>query len=121
MALPTKSLIIGRGSDASVRYEAELWHTADLQRGGMESSPSTRAAQQRMPSAGNVNCCARSDMEQAQLNWIANFISGIAISLTRYFYKPRELRTLDQIRCDMLPLEKETEGLLGEIIGGARS
>jgi hypothetical protein len=77
--------------------------------------------QQRMPSAGNANCCARSDMEQAQLNWIANFISGIAISLTRYFYKPRELRTLDQIRCDILAPEKETDGLLGEIIGGARS
>jgi hypothetical protein len=70
---------------------------------------------------GQPNCYARSDMEQTRLNWIANFISGIAISLTRYFYKPRELRALDQIRCDMQALEKETEGLLGEIIGGARS
>jgi type I restriction enzyme M protein len=45
----------------------------------------------------------------------------MAISLTRYFCKPKELRTLDQIRCDILVLEKETEGLLGEIIGGARA
>jgi type I restriction enzyme M protein len=44
---------------------------------------------------------------------------GYEISFTRYFYKPPALRTLDEIRADILALEKETEGLLGEIIGGA--
>ncbi len=44
---------------------------------------------------------------------------GYEISFTRYFYKPQPLRTLDEIRADILALEKETEGLLGEIIGGA--
>lgn len=42
---------------------------------------------------------------------------GYEISFTRYFYKPPALRTLDAIRADILALEKETEGLLGEIIG----
>ena len=42
---------------------------------------------------------------------------GYEISFTRYFYKPQPLRTLDEIRADILALEKETEGLLGEIIG----
>ena len=43
---------------------------------------------------------------------------GYEISFTRYFYKPQPLRTLDEIRADILALEKETEGLLSEIIGG---
>ena len=43
---------------------------------------------------------------------------GYEISFTRYFYKPQPLRTLDEIRADILALEEETEGLLGEIIGG---
>ena len=46
--------------------------------------------------------------------------TGYEISFTRYFYKPQPLRTLEEIRADILALEKETEGLLGEIIGGAR-
>jgi len=44
---------------------------------------------------------------------------GYEISFTRYFYKPQPLRSLEEIRADILALEKETEGLLGEIIGSA--
>ena len=44
--------------------------------------------------------------------------TGYEISFTRYFYKPQPLRTLAEIRKDILALEKEIEGLLGEIIGG---
>ena len=47
--------------------------------------------------------------------------TGYEISFTRYFYKPQPLRTLEEIRADILALEKETEGLLGEIIGGSTS
>jgi type I restriction enzyme M protein len=43
--------------------------------------------------------------------------TGYEISFTRYFYKPQALRTLEAIRADILALEKETEGFLGEIIG----
>ena len=42
---------------------------------------------------------------------------GYEISFTRYFYKPQPLRTLEEIRADILALEKETEGLLDEIMG----
>jgi type I restriction enzyme M protein len=45
---------------------------------------------------------------------------GYEISFTRYFYKPQPLRTLEEIRADILALEQETEGLLGEIIGTGR-
>jgi len=45
---------------------------------------------------------------------------GYEISFTRYFYKPEPLRSLEEIRADILAVERETEGLLGEIIGGGR-
>ncbi|MGE5560453.1 MAG: type I restriction-modification system subunit M [Chloroflexota bacterium] len=43
---------------------------------------------------------------------------GYEISFTRYFYKPQPLRTLDEIRADILALQEETKGLLEEIVGG---
>jgi hypothetical protein len=43
---------------------------------------------------------------------------GYEISFTRYFYKPQPLRTLEEIRADILAPERETEGLLAEILGG---
>ena len=46
---------------------------------------------------------------------------GYEISFTRYFYKPQPLRSLEEISADILALEKETEGLLGEIIGSTTS
>ena len=45
--------------------------------------------------------------------------TGYEISFTRYFYKPQPLRTLEEIRADILALEKETEGLLDEILKSA--
>ena len=43
--------------------------------------------------------------------------TGYEISFTRYFYKPKPMRTLEEIRADILALDKETEGLLGDILG----
>jgi type I restriction enzyme M protein len=43
---------------------------------------------------------------------------GYEISFTRHFYKPKPMRTLEEIRADILALQKESEGLLDEIIGG---
>jgi type I restriction enzyme M protein len=45
---------------------------------------------------------------------------GYEISFTRHFYKPQPLRSLDEIRADILALEKETEGVLAGIIGVGR-
>jgi type I restriction enzyme M protein len=42
---------------------------------------------------------------------------GYEISFTRYFYKPKPLRTLEEIQADILAVENETKGLLEEIIG----
>ncbi len=46
--------------------------------------------------------------------------TGYEVSFTRYFYKAQPLRTLEEIRADILAVEKETEGLLDEIIGTGR-
>jgi type I restriction enzyme M protein len=42
---------------------------------------------------------------------------GYEISFTREFYKPQPLRSLEEIRADILALERETEGLIGEVVG----
>jgi len=54
--------------------------------------------------------------------WIdeAKTTIGYEISFTRYFYKPQPLRPLDAIRADIVALERETDGLMADIIGAAR-
>jgi type I restriction enzyme M protein len=42
---------------------------------------------------------------------------GYEINFTKYFYKYKPLRPLEEIRADILALEKETDGLLAEVIG----
>ena len=42
---------------------------------------------------------------------------GCEISFTRNFYKPMPLRSLDEIRADILALDMATKGLLPEILG----
>ena len=42
---------------------------------------------------------------------------GYEINFNRYFYKPKALRSLEEIRADLFAVEKEAEGLLGEILG----
>jgi type I restriction enzyme M protein len=41
---------------------------------------------------------------------------GYEINFTKYFYKSQPLRSLEEIRNDILKLEQESEGLLNEII-----
>ena len=47
----------------------------------------------------------------------SNVKTGYEVSFTRYFYKPQPLRTLEEIRADILAVTKETEGLLESILG----
>jgi len=53
--------------------------------------------------------------------WIATDATkiGYEISFARYFYRPAPLRTLEEIRADILSLERQTEGLLHKIVGAA--
>ena len=43
---------------------------------------------------------------------------GYEISFTKYFYKPVELRNMQDIIDSLNALEKEADGMLSEIVGG---
>ena len=45
---------------------------------------------------------------------------GYEISFNRYFYKPKALRPLEEIRSDLLAVEQEAEGLLEDLLGVER-
>ena len=47
-------------------------------------------------------------------------MAGSEISFTRCFYQPQPLRAPEEIWADIRALEREFEGLLGEIRAGAR-
>ena len=43
--------------------------------------------------------------------------TGYEINFNRHFYQPQPMRQLDEIRADILALERETDGLLGQVLG----
>lgn len=43
---------------------------------------------------------------------------GYELSFTKYFYKPVQLRPMEEIIAELKALEKETDGMLAEILGG---
>ena len=47
-----------------------------------------------------------------------NAIIGYELSFTKYFYKPVQLRGVDDIVADIKAIEESTDGLLASIIGG---
>jgi type I restriction enzyme M protein len=50
--------------------------------------------------------------------WIdeSKTVKGYEINITKYFYKYRPLRSLEEIRADILELELQTEGLISEVV-----
>ena len=48
--------------------------------------------------------------------WTDKTEIGYEVSFTRYFYKPKPMRTLEEIRRDIEELERQTEGLLDEVL-----
>jgi len=103
---------------ATVGYEAQLWQMADAfecpachQPGYLPSKEDERAAIEAF--------LRREVLPYAPDAWydLASVKIGYEISFNRYFYKPKALRSLDEIRADLLAVEKEAEGLLAEILG----
>ena len=43
--------------------------------------------------------------------------TGYEISFNRYFYKPEPMRSLEEIRADILAIQGETTGLIDEVLG----
>lgn len=50
-----------------------------------------------------------------------NIKIGYEISFTKYFYKPTELRPVEEIIADIEQIERDTDGLLTRIIQGVRT
>ena len=72
--------------------------------------------------AGGIEAFIRREvLKHAEDAWVdkSKTQTGYEISFNRYFYKPTPLRSLDEIKKDILALERETEGLLKEIVGGS--
>lgn len=51
--------------------------------------------------------------------WIdeTSILEGYELSFTKYFYKPKQLRTIEEISTDIRGIEKRTNGMLDEILG----
>ena len=43
--------------------------------------------------------------------------TGYELSFTKYFYKPKQLRSIEEISSDIRAIEERTDGLLDEILG----
>ena len=70
---------------------------------------------------GGINSFMRNEVKPfAPYAWIDDkkTLIGYELSFTKYFYKPINLRTIEEIVSDIKLLEKETDGLMKEIIGG---
>lgn len=46
-----------------------------------------------------------------------SIVAGYELSFTKYFYKPKQLRTIEEISSDIRAIEERTDGLLDEILG----
>ena len=106
---PIRGMISVHGQSTVVEYEpdADLRDTEQvplLHEGGIEAF----IRREVLPYASDA--------------WYApdNVKKGYEISFTRHFYKPQPLRSLEEIRADILTLEQETEGLIREIVGASR-
>jgi type I restriction enzyme M protein len=88
----------------------------------MESPPKSVRFTEQVPLSeeGGIEAFMRREvLPRAEEAWYypASVAVGYEISFNRYFYKAQPLRTLEEIRADILALELETAGLLEEIIG----
>jgi type I restriction enzyme M protein len=88
-----------------------------------EPDPDLRDTEQvPLLEAGGVNAfLEREVLAYAPGAWYdpASVKIGYEISFTREFYASKPLRPLEEIRADIVALEQETEGLIGEIVGDA--
>ena len=48
--------------------------------------------------------------------YVAESKIGYELSFTKYFYKPVQLRSIADIKADIRAIEKNTDGLLEEIL-----
>lgn len=68
---------------------------------------------------GGIEAFVRNEILSYTPDAIVNtddYVIGYELSFTKYFYKPKQLRTLDEIRADIRAIEESTKGLLNQIL-----
>ncbi len=68
---------------------------------------------------GGIEAFVRNEILPYSPDAIVNtddYVIGYELSFTKYFYKPKQLRTLDEIRADIRAIEESTKGLLNQIL-----
>ena len=74
--------------------------------------------------AGGIKAFFKKEVQPyASDAWIdeSKTLVGYEISFTKHFYNPVPLRPLEDIAADIRAIERETEGLLDEIMGGMKT
>lgn len=105
-------------------YDGKVLETAGKERYLVEYEPDPElrdTEQVPLKEPGGIEAFfAREVLPHAPDAWIDTTKTqiGYEISFARYFYKPAPLRSLEEIRADILKLEQQTEGLLKRIVGG---
>jgi type I restriction enzyme M protein len=113
------------GKKCIIEYEPDPELRDTEQISFLEAPPSGQLGDLPMPETTRDGIEAffrREVLPYAPDAWIDRDLTrtGYEISFTRYFYQPKPLRTLEEIRADILALEKDTEGLLEEIVKGGK-
>ncbi|NTF35032.1 SAM-dependent DNA methyltransferase [Rhizobium skierniewicense] len=104
----------GRYLIESAKHREIVWYEPDTSRRDTEQVP--------LKEPGGINAFfEREVLPYATDAWIDSEKTqiGYEISFARYFYKPTPLRSLEDIRTDILKLERKAEGLLQKIVGTA--
>ncbi|HLF96486.1 MAG TPA: class I SAM-dependent DNA methyltransferase [Methylococcaceae bacterium] len=97
------------------KAKAQVWLTT------FEPDPELRDTEQvPLQEAGGIEAFFKREVQPfAPDAWIDADSTkiGYEISFARHFYRPKPMRTLEEIRRDILALERQTEGLLKKIVG----
>ena len=99
---------------AAVRYNKGVGRAED----DVDSPDGFEAWVRRLLREADPSVPAGPGRVHATYFWIveADTKIGYEVSFTRHFYKPRPLRTLEEISADILAIEKDAQGLLDDLL-----
>lgn len=93
-------------------------------KGNLEADKNLKDTEQvPMTYPGGINGYWENEVRPyAQDSWVDSDSASIGyeLSFTKYFYKPVEVRSVEDIISDIQSIEKDTDGLLAAITGGMR-
>jgi type I restriction enzyme M protein len=118
--LPVEGEVMGRDANAAQESVGSTHQQGESSVVEYEPDPDLRDTEQvPLLEDGGIEAFIRREvLPYAPDAWVDDSATkiGYEISFTRHFYKPPELRTLDEIRREIEQVERETEGLLKSIL-----